>query len=383
MILHIDLDCFFVAAARTKDPSLKGKKVAVVGGNSSVIFGEKESVGGVVLSASYEARKDGVCSALSLKKAQNLCKDLIVVKADHALYKEFSNKLYKLLYNYTPDIEQFSIDEFFVDLNGIEANDDPLNFAHKLQDEILSKLNLPASIGISEAKYIAKLTTDLVKPYGVGMVRVCEIKDKLGDIDIAKFPGVGARIKVELNRCGVYTINDVFGAKFLFEKFGKNGIKLYESITGEGLNTLEFRRVRKSFSHARTFDVLMDRDEVERRILILCRYLSFDIHKFGKSPTKFDFKLRYLPRETHSKSVTLKESFSQSLLDKVMLTLFREIDRKKSIGISYISVGVGSFVDAKIKTLFSDESRTKLDDALQEIREKHGIELLKTAKEIR
>lgn len=381
MILHLDLDCFFVAAARIKDKSLVGKNVVVVGGNGGTIFGEKDRVGSVVLSASYGARKFGIKSAMILKKAKSLCENLVVVKSDYKFYKQLSNSLYNLLLNYTPDIEKFSIDEFFMDLSGIEANNNPLKFATSLQNEILEKLNLPCSIGLSEGKFIAKLTTDLVKPFGIGMVRVGEIEEKLGNIDIAKFPFIGKTSEQYLKKHGVFTIKDALEAKFIFERLGKNGVKIYENITGAN-RVLDINRQRKSFSHARTFDAILDRDEVKRRVLVLCRYLGFDIYKFGKNPTKFEFKLRYVGRETHTKNLSIKESFSVSLLDRVMSDLLSQTDVKKTLAITYISVGVSGFVDARIKTLFSDESITKLDDTLQAIREKHGIEILKTAKEL-
>ena len=125
MILHIDLDCFFVAAARIKNPSLNGKKVAVVGGGNGTIFDEvnsqnqsnlkknQNSQKGVILSASYEARKFGVKSAMPVKTALELCPDLTLVPSDHRFYSELSNSLYKFLYTFTPSIERFSIDEFF------------------------------------------------------------------------------------------------------------------------------------------------------------------------------------------------------------------------------------------------------------------------------
>ncbi|CZE48359.1 DNA polymerase Y family protein [Campylobacter geochelonis] len=388
MILHIDLDCFFVAAARIKDSSLIGKKVVVVGGNSGTIFGEKDRLGTVILSASYEARKFGVKSAMSLNRAKALCQDLTIAKSDMAFYKELSSRLFKFLYTFTPDIEKFSIDEFFVDLSGIEAKNDPLKFAKELQEQILKNLKLPCSIGISEAKFIAKLTTDLVKPFGVGMIKVDEIPQKLKDVDISKFPGVGASALKFLNKYGIYTITDAKNAKFVFEKLGKSGIKLYENLTGTGENSLDLASKRKSFSHARTFDLITDRDELERRVLVLCRYLSFDIYKFGQNPTKFDLKVRYEDRYTVSHSVTVKEIFTQSLLQKIALELFKKCDVRISSPVMYISIGAAGFVDESCieKTLFSQigESKNKKANlAIQQIREKYGINSLMFAKEIK
>lgn len=386
MILHLDLDCFFVAAARLANPLLKGKPVAVIGGNSSVIFGEEDRLGTVILSASYEARKYGVKSAMILKKAKVLCPNLVLAKSDMKFYKALSKKLYDLLYNYTPDIEKYSIDEYFVNLEGISAKDDPIKFAKELQSEILNKLGLPCSIGLSEGKFIAKFTTDQVKPFGVGLTRVDEAKEKFKGIDIGKFPGVGKSVLKTLNKNGLFTIDQVWDAKFVFEKLGKNGVKLYENITGQANNELETHSKRKSFSLGRTFDALQDRDEVKRRILILCRHLSYEVFKFGQNPTKFELKIRYHDRQTFSQSVTIKVNFSEHLLDKTMIELFDRCDRLKNFSIMYVSVGTGGFVDERCiqKDLFnSDEKDKKIFLSLQKIRDKYGIDSVLSAAEIK
>ncbi|PSM51287.1 DNA polymerase IV [Campylobacter blaseri] len=386
MILHLDLDCFFVAALRLQNPNLKGKPVAVVGGNSATIFGEEDRVGTVILSASYEARKYGVRSAMILKKAKALCPNLLIAKSDMKFYKELSKKLHNLLYSYTPDIEKYSIDEFFMDLEGISAKKNPIGFAKKLQSQILDELGLPCSIGLSEGKFIAKFTTDMVKPFGIGLTKVDEAKQKFKNIDIGKFPGVGRSVLKTLNKNGVFTIGQTWDAKFVFEKLGKNGIKLYENITGSGGNDLEILSRRKSFSRGRTFDALKDRQEVKRRVLILCRYLSFDIFKFGQNPTKFELKIRYYDRQTFSQSVTIKEKFSENLLDKTMMELFDRCDKLKQFSIMYISVGVGGFVDEGSieKNLFSgDDKDKKIYLSIQKIREKYGIDSVLSAAEIK
>lgn len=384
MILHLDLDCFFVAAARIKDKNLVGKNVVVIGGGSSKIFGENDSLGNVVLSASYEARKYGIKSAMPLNKAKNLCKNLILVKSDHKFYKQLSKKLYDFLYTFTPDIEQFSIDEFFIDLKGIKEDENSLKFAKTLQTEILNKLNLPCSIGLSDVKFIAKLATDLAKPFGIKMIMGDEINSTLKNIEISKFPGVGKSVSKKLNKNGIFTLGDVLYAKNLFYKFGKSYINLYENITGTGNNAIKTKRKRKSFSHARTFKAVYNRDEIKRRVLILCRYLCFDIYKFGQTPTKFELKIRYDDRETISRSLTYKEEFSEILLHKAMNELFLRCDTKNSKSIIYISVGVGGFVEKVQKTLFSVTNKNKkIDKVVQVIREKYGIDSLLFAKEIK
>lgn len=384
MILHIDLDCFFVSAARIKDKTLIGKNVVVVNGSADDNEKIREE-NGVVLSAGYEARKFGIKSAMPLKHAKTLCKNLIVVKADHSFYKELSIKLYKFLYTFTPDIEQYSIDEFFLDLSGINVKNGHLKFAEFLQNEILKIFNLPVSIGISDAKYIAKLATDLAKPFGIKMINSDELDSTLKNVDIVKFPGVGKSMLKRLNKFGIFTLGDVKKVKFIFEKFGKNGIKLYENITGTGDNSLQINRKRKSFSHSRTFKAVFDRNEIKRRILILCRYICFDVYKFGQNPTNYELKIRYSDRITLSGSITYRNKFYENVLHEIMNDLFIKCDKFETKSIIYISVCVGEFTNRAEQNLFSEmkQNNTEIDKAVHKIREKYGIDSLLFAKEIK
>ena len=170
MIAHIDLDSFFVSVARLADPALAGKKIAVVGGGDEEIFGGKSELGSVILSASYEARADGVHSAQPVKQALALCPQLILVRAKHGEYRKISREIYEFLLNFTPEIEKFSIDEFFLNLRGTAYDADALSFAAFLQSEIMRRFSLPCSVGLSEAKLIAKLATSLAKPFGVRQI---------------------------------------------------------------------------------------------------------------------------------------------------------------------------------------------------------------------
>ena len=131
--------------------------------NQSNLKKNQNSQKGVILSASYEARKFGVKSAMPVKTALELCPDLTLVPSNHRFYSELSNSLYKFLYTFTPSIERFSIDEFFLDLKGTKFDENPFEFAKFLQSEVLKRLNLPCSIGICKAKFIAKLATDFGK----------------------------------------------------------------------------------------------------------------------------------------------------------------------------------------------------------------------------
>ena len=211
MIAHIDLDSFFVSVARLADPALAGKKIAVVGGGDEEIFGGKSELGSVILSASYEARADGVHSAQPVKIALGLCPQLILVRSQHGEYRKISREIYEFLLNFTPEIEKFSIDEFFLNLRGTAYDADALSFAAFLQSEIMRRFSLPCSVGLSEAKLIAKLATSLAKPFGVRQILKSQIARELSAVPVAKFPGIGKAAQKTLGKYGIVSFGDALG----------------------------------------------------------------------------------------------------------------------------------------------------------------------------
>jgi len=209
MIIHLDLDCFFVSAERTRSPYLKGKPVVVVKSSDRTIFSPKDTksvmtqrvgafnslfqhehqwsnydpngwrkefvdeqgrVHGIVIAKSYECKPYGIKTGTTLSDALLLCPNLLVVQGDHLFYQLLSGKLHDFLQTKIPVLEQYSIDEFWGDLNGWVEDDEILPFVAQLQREILEKFDLPISIGASSAKWIAKLATDYNKPYGITIV---------------------------------------------------------------------------------------------------------------------------------------------------------------------------------------------------------------------
>lgn len=389
MILHIDLDCFFVTAARIKNPSLYGKKVVIIGGSDGSLFDEAPSDGSVILSASYEARKYGICSAMPVFQAKKLCKDLIYVKKDdREFYNELSNKLYKILLNFTPAVEKFSIDEYFLDISGTSFENDAENFAKFLQKKIKNELNLDCSIGISDVKFIAKLTTDLSKPFGVGCILKKDIEVKLKDVSISKFTGVGKQSLKILHKYGIFTISDALKSKEIFKKLGKNGLWIWQNLSGEGSDEVKKKEPRKSLAMARTFSQICDRSELKRRLLIICRHLSFDIYRLNLNPTRFEVKIKYSNKKTITHTQTLDSSFNEILLKKISLELFEKCDIFTDLPIIYLGINTTNFKESKNldRNLFDigdDKKNLKINDAIQKIREKYGVNSLKSANEIK
>lgn len=373
MFLHIDLDCFFVSAAISVNPSLKNKPVAVISGNCYDIFGDFLKPG-IILSANYEARAFGVKCAMPVYIGKNLCPGLITINTDFALYKKLSNALYNLLYAYTNEIEKYSIDEYFMDLNGSGLENNALKFAKNLQDEVALRLNLPCSLGLSKSKYYAKLATDLAKPKGVMMI---ESLDEVGDIDISCFCGIGKSNQNFLKARGIHTLSDALQARAHFMKLGKNGMKLYAQISGEKLGKINKQKEQKSLCVARSFKAQNDRAELKRRLKILCKHLSFELFKKDLNPLQIELKIRYKGFGLKSFTQNLAEQATSWLIQASILELFSQNDCGAGLSVDYLSVGASHF--GLNQNLFVEQANIKrkaLDSSLNKLRLKYGQNII-------
>ncbi|MFA7290296.1 MAG: DNA polymerase IV, partial [Melioribacteraceae bacterium] len=245
-IFHLDLDAFFVSVERVLDPSLEGKPVIVGGDPNSR---------GVVAACSYEARKYGLHSAMPIKTAYKLCPQGIYLHGSHKEYVRFSKNVKAILENYSPMIEQASIDEFFMDFTGCEYIYGSLfMFASRLQKEIWDKLSLPCSIGIGSNKNVAKIGSDCMKPKGITYIIHGYEKEFLAPMPISVIPGVGKVTQKTLNSKGFYVISDIQNspADYFALLFGKHGISLWNRANGEGSDLLTLSHQRKSISKETT-----------------------------------------------------------------------------------------------------------------------------------
>lgn len=313
MILHLDLDCFFVSAERTINKKLLNIPVAVGGRSNLNIFNTKKAnrmtssnsgafvssiisyneeedaqyfkdehgrIRGIITTSSYEARAYGVKTAMSVSEALSFCPHLKMVKPNYPLYHELSHQLALLLSNKMPLVEQFSIDEFFGDVTGWVEDEDIEKFAFELKEEIKAKLDLPISIGVANTKYMAKLVTEYAKPNGVKVLFKNEEEAFIHNINIEKFAGIGKQFAQRLHGYGISTLGQVKHKKELFYSWKKPGIQLYNRICGldkEKVASFYDKKYdsRKSIGIGRTFDAVASRDELKRRVIILCRYISF------------------------------------------------------------------------------------------------------------
>ena len=422
MIIHLDLDCFFVSAERTRIPSLKNKPVVVCKSGDSRIFSVEdtqsclsESVGGfnglmqhkkqfmgfdkdewkkefvddkgrvhgIVIAKSYEAKKYGIKTGTPLRDALFMCPNLLVIPSDHLFYQQLSTKLKAFLLTKIPILEQYSIDEFWGDLKGWVKDEDTYDFIAKLQKEILDTFDLPMSIGVSRSKWIAKLATDFNKPYGLTLVKKEEVSAFVHAMPIDSFPGIGKALQKRFKNYGIETLGEVLEAKNLVLGWGTIGKDLLARISGEDNEAVIHQRDRKSIGISRNFHVIHDRDEILRRATILSRHLSHTIAKLNVYPTTYYFKLRYDNGLKSKVSHTIDRSFSEGMYRELTLKTIRELDIYPQYGIHHLCLHVSNFVTPTQTKTFSllhqeeDAKAKKLNEKLTRLRDKYGVDIVR------
>ena len=421
MFIHIDLDCYFVSAQRTLDKSLHNIPVAVGGKSNVDIFSktivkrtmatnrasfsskildsedenssndyfvdENNKIRGIITSASYEARAFGVKTAMSVNEALKLCPNLKMIPPNYNLYDELSSKLKELLELEIPLIEQFSIDEFFGDLTGYIKEDEAEDFARKLKDKIFKELNLPCSIGLANTKYLSKLMTNEAKPNNIKLLKKDNIEEFTKNILIENFTGIGKSFCEKLSGYNIKTLGDIRKNKNLFYSFGKVGIDTYNRVCGIKDSKLNITKEKKSIGIGRSFDVVFSRDELKRRVMILSRYLSFIVKKDGHNPLSFQIQIKY---ESNIKTKAQENSnkiFNEFDFKNSIINLFMKADKHRNHGVVQLYITVFNFAKKGEHTynLFEyedDLKKDKLSKNIQNLREKFGIDILKSAFEL-
>ena len=427
MKIHLDLDCYFVSAERTRYPFLKDKNVVVAKSSDKKIFSKDKKQGvilgdtgafnsvlefknsydtnnilkawknefldengdihGIVIAKSYECKPYGIKTGTPLKEAIHMCPNLIIIPSDHLFYQQLSQKLKTYLEFKIPVLEQYSIDEFFGDLNGWVKNSDTLEFIKDLRDDIKEKFDLPITIGASKSKWIAKLITDRIKPFGVYALEESMVLDYTKDIDVNDFPGIGRVISKKLADYRVKTLGELRARPNLLYLYGKTGVELYERICGTDNERVIPYSDRRGIGISRNFKAIIDRNEIYRRVMILARYLSYTITKLNLNPTTFYFKIRYEYGIKNSQSITENRLFNEKFLIDLAKFMIKKLDTRLNYKIHYIAISASNFAsDHNIKTFClidykKDLKYKALNENLLKVRDKYGIDIVKYASE--
>ena len=422
MKIHIDIDCFFVSAARIIEPKLNGKAVVIGGRSDTKIFSrsaKKQTVNfensgsfvptfykayekrdddiasfmengrlrGILTTASYEARAYGIKTAMSLREAKELCPELIIKAPNMSLYQELSHKLHSFLSLKIPLIEQASIDEFYGDLSGWVKDEDVPSFINQLRHEIKQELLLPVSIGAAPTRYIAKLATTYAKPFGCKVIYADDFDDFVNPLKVEHFAGIGKSMRKKLHSAQIHTLGALRERKGTLYSWGPYAKELYKRVNGESDAPIQTKHTRKSIGISRTFDPLFDRDEIKRRIYILARHLCYAIYKLNVIPTTFHLSIHYEMQQKEHTNISKAEIFTEKKFNALCLELFRQTDKHPRLHIIRLSISCSHFTSHSKRELsllgfYEDMPLHSLTQSTQQLRERYGLDILKYASEL-
>jgi DNA polymerase IV (DinB-like DNA polymerase) len=303
VILHVDLDSFFPSAEVRENPELKGKPV-VVGADPKNGKGR-----GVVSSASYEARKFGIRSAMPISRAWKLCPHCVYLRPNFELYARASNSIMKILKSHADKFEQAGIDEAYLDIsNRVKDFEEAKEFARRLMEEILEKENLTCSIGVAPNKMVAKIASDYKKPYGLTVVKDEDVKDFLSPLKVRRLPGVGPKTDSRLKDLKIETIGDLAAAnpEVMTRLFGVWGPRLREFANGIDYSDVIEEYEAKSIGRDVTFEKDVDDEGL---ILEVLDDLAEEVHR-ELIDNAFQFKtitvrVRYQHFDTYTRAKSL------------------------------------------------------------------------------
>jgi len=372
-ILHLDMDAFFASVEQLDDPSLRGRPVIVGKGDR-----------GVVSAASYEARVFGVRSAMPVVQARKLCPQGVFVGGRMSRYTEVSRQVMAVLGDFSPLVEQASVDEAYMDITGTRnLFGPPAELARSLQARVREVTGLSCSVGVAPVKFLAKIASDFRKPGGVTIVEPEDVEAFLKDLPVGKIPGVGGKTLPRLAALGVKTCGDVlrYSGEFWERHLGEWGRVLHARAMGRGSTEIVTHGEAKSSSAENTFERdLADVEELRRWLLRQSERVGHDLRKHGWQGRTVTLKLKFSDFKQITRSLTLKEpTDSDGIIFQTACALLDDVTLSQKVRL--IGVGVSNFAKGpRQESLLPDPAKErmgKLDKALDAIRGKHGKAALK------
>lgn len=387
IIFLVDMNAFFISCEMAVNPGLKGKPAAVAG--------DPKNRAGIILAANYDARKYGVKTTMLVHEAKKLCPGIVLVPPSHGLYDRKSREVMEILSDFTPVIQQNSIDEAWLDMTGCEGLfGEPVGIAGKIMDRIRTELDLWCSIGISENKFLAKMASEMKKPLGITEVWEKDVGAKIWPLKVRDMYGIGKQTEKRLSELSIFTIGDLAKCdkRLLTGSFGKYGDELHRLANGIDPSPVTEHPQYDSKSISRSTTLPRDTLDLDYAKAVLMR-LSEEV---GMEARRYSYKGRTVSiviKYGDFKAITRQRSVSPTFLTKDIYNagaglLADNWDGKRpvrllGIGLSNIQEDYDRQVSIfDMDNVMPDASKKeeKLEKAMDGIRERFGHDMVKRAK---
>ncbi len=372
-IAHLDLDSFFVSVECLRNPKLIGKPV-LIGGS-----GDR----GVVATCSYEARKFGIHSAMPMKIAKRLCSHAIIIRGDMEAYSKYSRLVTEIVKDTVPLFEKSSIDEFYVDLTGMDKYFGCKLFTDELKGKVLHESGLPVSYGLASNKLISKVATNEVKPNGQIEIPFGNEKGFLAPLSILKIPGIGKETGYKLLKMGVETVKVLseIPVELMQNLLGRNGTELWRRANGIDETPVIPFHEQKSISTESTFQQdTIDMNFLHSELVRMTEKIAFDLRKQNRLTGCVTVKIRYSNFETYTKQQTIPYSNADHILLKTAQELFDKLYERRLLirllGIRFTHLIPGNY---QISLFEDTQEMINLYQAIDSVKKRFGEKKLMRA----
>lgn len=375
-ILHLDLDSFFVAVECLKNSSFEGLPL-LIGGTSNR---------GVVASCSYEARRFGIHSAMPMKMAKRLCPHAIILKGDMDSYSYYSRLVTDIIAEDAPIFEKASIDEFYLDLSGMDKHFGCMKWSLEMRKRIISLSGLPISFGLSVNKLVSKVGTGEAKPNGSKAITTGQEKQFLGPLSTRKIPGIGKEMYKKLSFMGVRNIKTLseIPQMLLEREFGKSGRALWNKANAIDHTPVVPYTEKKSISKERTFtEDSLDLGMIRSLLMRMVEELAFELRDSEKLCSCLTVKIRYADFNTFTKQKRVNYTANDGQLIATAKELFDNLFERRQL-IRLIGVKFSGLVQGKYQISLFDDSEKEINllKEMDQLRKRFGKEAIKLAHSI-
>lgn len=372
-IAHLDMDTFFVSVEHLRNPKLMGKPILIGGNNAR----------GVVAACSYEARKFGIHSAMPMKAALRLCRHAIVVKSDYEAYSRYSRLVTDVIKDSVPMYEKASIDEFYIDMTGMDKYFGCMKFAGELKQKIKKESGLPVSYGLASNKVVSKVATNEVKPNGQIEIPFGNEKKFLAPLSVLKIPGVGKETGYKLLKMGVETVKILseIPVEYLQNLLGKYGSELWQKANGMDDSPVIPYREQKSISTENTFQQdTIDLRFLNAELVRMTESIAYDLRRQNKLTGCVSVKIRYSDFQTYTKQKMIAYTNADAALMKEVKQLFNKLYERRLlirlIGVRFTHLIPGCH---QIDMFRDTEEDIALYQAIDSVKKRFGERLLMRA----